>query len=96
MIKVFEALNEIEDDITLDATAFQTFLSIFNKIKPQNLMYPLSSLLSNSWANPALQLNFIENTIQFYIDKKEKSIQFKTDRRQELVEEIAGVREKVS
>jgi hypothetical protein len=43
-----------------------------------------------------LQLNFIENSIQFYIDKKEKSIQFKTDRRQEIVEEIAGVREKVA
>jgi hypothetical protein len=35
--KVFEALGEIEDDILLDAKAFQTFLHIFNKSKPQNL-----------------------------------------------------------
>lgn len=34
MLKVFEALTEIEDDLQLDQKAFQTFLSLFNKLKP--------------------------------------------------------------
>ena len=52
--KVFEALSEIEDDIVLDQKAFATFLSIFNKSKPQNLPYPLHAILSMEWANPSL------------------------------------------
>jgi hypothetical protein len=32
--RVFEALSEIEDDLTLDSKAFTTFLAIFNKSKP--------------------------------------------------------------
>jgi len=55
---------------------------MFNKSKPQNLLYPLSVILEMDWVNPSLQINFIENTIAFYLEKKEKSIQFlKTARR---------------
>ena len=61
--KVFEALSEIEDDITLDSKAFATFLQIFNKSKPQNLPYPLHTILQLTWTNPAMQINFIENSI---------------------------------
>ena len=82
--KVFEALTEIEDEINLDQKAFATFLQLFNKAKPQNLQYPLATVLNIEWSNPSLQLNFIENSIQFYIEKKEKSINFqKTERRYE-------------
>jgi hypothetical protein len=42
----------------------------------------LNTILNIEWANPELQLNFIENSIQLYIEKKEKSITFaKTERR---------------
>jgi hypothetical protein len=43
-------------------------------------------------------LSFIENSIQFYIDKKEKSIYFMKagERRQEQIEELTGIKEKVS
>ena len=95
--KVFEALTEIEDEIILDQKAFATFLNLFNKAKPQNLQYPLPVLLNNEWSNSALQLNFIENSIQFYLDKKDKSINFqKTERRYEQIDEIPGVKEKLS
>ena len=95
--KVFEALTEIEDEIILDQKAFATFLNLFNKAKPQNLQYPLPVLLNNEWSNCALQLNFIENSIQFYLDKKDKSINFqKTERRYEQIDEIPGVKEKLS
>jgi hypothetical protein len=45
-----------------------------------------------------LQLSFIENSIQFYIEKKEKSIYFlkACERRQEVIEELTGVKEKVT
>ena len=80
--KVFEALSDIEDDITLDAKAFGTFLQIFNKSKPQNFAYPLNLILSSEWSNPSLQINFIENSIHYYVEKKDKIIQFnKTERR---------------
>lgn len=62
-LKVFEALSEIQEDITLDFKAFQVFLQLFNKTKPQNLAYPLNVILNFTWANPALHLNFIENSI---------------------------------
>lgn len=72
--RVFEALSEIDEDLSLDAKAFQMFLQIFNKSKPQNLQYPLHNILAMDWRNHSLQLNFIENSIQFFIDKKDKSI----------------------
>lgn len=40
-LKVFEALSEVEDNIQLDQKAFLYFLQIFNKVKPQNLQFPL-------------------------------------------------------
>lgn len=43
--KVFEALSELLDDLTLDGKAFATFLQITNKSKPQNIPYPLSIIL---------------------------------------------------
>jgi hypothetical protein len=72
--KVFEALSEIPDEISLDAKAFATFLQITNKSKPQNLPYPLNLIIQSQWASPLLQLSFLENSIQFYVEKKEKTI----------------------
>ena len=49
------------------------------------------------WANPTLQIIFIENSIDIYLEKKDKSVNFqKTQRRQETVEELQGVKEKVA
>jgi len=44
-----------------------------------------------------LQISFIENSIQFYIEKKEKSIYFLKagERRQEVIDEITGIKDKV-
>lgn len=59
--------------------------------------YPLATILNQEWENPTLQLNFIENTIQIYIEKKDKAIPFtKTERKQELIDEITGIKDKVS
>jgi hypothetical protein len=86
---VFEALSELEDDISLDAKAFMTFLAIFNKCKPQNVAFPLQSLLDKKWVNPHLQVNFIENCINVFIEKKDKSINFaKLPKKQESIEEL--------
>ncbi len=76
--KVFEALSELDhkDDILLDAKGFSTFLQIWGKCKPQNLLFPLNVVLEVQWANPNLQLNFIENCIATYLEKKEKLINF--------------------
>lgn len=95
---MFEALAQIPEELSLDAKAFASFLQIANKSKPQNLPYPLPLILQTQWANPLLQLSFIENSIQFYIEKKEKSINFSKagERRQEVIEELTGVKEKVS
>ena len=100
-LKVFEALTEIPEgadshEMLLDQKAFTVFLQIFNKTKPQNLAYPLNIVLNNDWANPALHLNFLENSILIYTQKIDKSINFgKTERRQELLEELASIKDKV-
>jgi hypothetical protein len=53
-------------------------------------------LLELEWANPSLQINFIDNTITSFLEKKDKTIQFtKATRRQEIVDELAGIKEKV-
>jgi len=43
-----------------------------------------------------LQLSFIEDSIQFYIEKKEKSIYFMKagERRQDQIDELTGIKEK--
>lgn len=85
--------------MALDQKAFATFLQLTNKSKPQNLPYPLTLILGVQWASPLLQLSFIENSIQFYIEKKEKSIYFNKagERgRQELIDELTGIKDKVS
>jgi hypothetical protein len=58
----------------LDYKGFLIFLQIFTKSKPQNIQFPLHLMLDSikDWKNSRLQLNFIENSISFYIDKKEK------------------------
>lgn len=87
--KIFEALSELKEDTPLDSKGFATFLQIFNKSKPQNLAFPLHIILEYKWVSPALQLNFIENCIQVYLEKKDKTINFlKTSKRQETIEEI--------
>ena len=42
--------------------------------------------------------SFIENSIQFYIEKKEKSINFLKagERRQETIDELIGIKDKVT
>lgn len=48
------------------------------------------------WVNPALQINFIDNTITSFLEKKDKILSFtKATRRQEYVDELAGIKEKV-
>jgi CCR4-NOT transcription complex subunit 1 len=49
---------------------------LFNKSKPQNITFPLSNLLGQSWKSASLQLSFIKNCISTYVGKKDKSIQF--------------------
>lgn len=44
--KVFDSLSEIDDDVNLDSKAFSVFMQIFNKSKPQNLAYPLNTILN--------------------------------------------------
>jgi hypothetical protein len=55
-------------------------------------------ILQTHWASPILQLSFIENSIQFYIEKKEKSIYFMKagERRQEVIDDLTGIKDKVS
>lgn len=54
-------------------------------------------ILQTQWASPLLQLSFIENSISYYIEKKEKSINFNKagERRQEFIEELTGIKDKV-
>ena len=95
-LKVFEALSEIQDNIELDNKGFTTFLSIFNKSKPQNLQYPLHIMIDLVWASPLLQTNFIESSIQVYLEKKDKLIDFKKiGNRQDFVEELQGVNDNI-
>ena len=48
-------------------------------------------LLDYKWQNIKLQLNFIENTINYYTEKKDKSIGFsKLSNKHELVSEIVS------
>ena len=66
------------------------FLQIFNKSKPQNLQFPINVVLESKWSSKLLQINFIENVIQAYTEKKDKSINFLKlgGRRQENIEEL--------
>ena len=54
-----------------------TLLQLFNKSKPQNFLFPLQNLLSQTWKCYRLQLTFIKNCIfQYTSNKSEKTIQF--------------------
>lgn len=82
--KVFESFGEIGDqeippqvlEHGLDTKQFQTLMQLFNRSKPQNIMFPLQSLLSQQWNSSSLQLTFIRNCVAQYISKKDKFIQF--------------------
>mmetsp|Transcript_9013 Transcript_9013/g.8415 ORF Transcript_9013/g.8415 Transcript_9013/m.8415 type:complete len:239 (+) Transcript_9013:48-764(+) len=96
-LKVFEALSELDEQIMLDNKGFSFFLAIFNKSKPQNLAFPLNLVLDREWAQPSLQLNFIENCVQTYLEKKDKTINFlKLPQRQEVIEELQGIKDRAS
>ena len=48
------------------------------------------------WASPLLQTNFIESSIQVYLEKKDKLIDFKKiGNRQDFVEELQGVNDNI-
>lgn len=80
--KVFESFGEINDqeippqvlEHGLDTKQFQTLMQLFNRSKPQNIMFPLQSLLSQQWKSSSLQLTFIRNCIAQYVSKKDKFI----------------------
>lgn len=41
------------------------------------------------WSSPLLQINFIDNSILFYLEKKDKSIDFKRiNNRQDYVDDL--------
>ena len=60
--KVFESFGEIEDfevphyivEQGLDSKQFTTLIQLFNKSKPQNVNFPLHTLLQNDWKSPSL------------------------------------------
>ena len=67
--KVFESFGEITDqeipsqalEQGLDVKQFQTLMQLFNRSKPQNIMFPLQSLLSQQWKSSSLQLTLTPN-----------------------------------
>ena len=67
--KVFDFFGEISDlevDLPSDGltpSQFQTLLQLFNKSKPQNFLFPLQNMLSQTWKSSKLQLTFIKNCI---------------------------------
>lgn len=101
--KVFESFGEIVDqDIPpdvlehgLDTKQFQTLMQLFIRSKPQNIMFPLQSLLSQQWKSSALQLTFIRNCISQYVSKKDKFIQFnKLENKAPTIPDLQEVKER--
>jgi len=72
-----------------------TLLQLFNKSKPQNVQFPLTNLLSQTWKSGSLQLTFISNCIQLYVGKKEKSIMFsKLKNKTQTITELQQIKER--
>ncbi len=76
-MKVFETIEELEDNITLNPKQFKTFISLFTELKPKNIAFPLNVVFEKGvWASPTLHLSFIVNCLDLYLNKSEKSINF--------------------
>ena len=93
--KVFEGLAYIKEELVIDQKGFNFFLTLFNKVKPQNLSFPLGIILNMEWQSPLLQIQFLEHSVNLFIEKKDKSLGYGTllDR-QEIIEEFTGMKEK--
>jgi hypothetical protein len=75
-VKVFEALDTINpahhmfDPEFIDKKAFQTFLSLYNKTKPQNIQFPINSLIGKRWKNYHTQMSILDYALQIAAEKE--------------------------
>ena len=74
MFEALATLNPNEHRLTFDVQfvdkkAFLTFLQLYNKAKPQNLQFPVASLISHRWKNFSIQFSIIEYALQIVGEK---------------------------